>query len=96
MGLLEDMLGLMATAIDQIKQLYLHPGGAGQNAASSAEEFAARKLSAVALDLDLAAIYGEKIYNRYVQTALESSLLIKELQGMFKANIQSLFATRTH
>uniref|UniRef100_A0A915CQ71 GMEB1/2/Spe-44-like domain-containing protein n=1 Tax=Ditylenchus dipsaci TaxID=166011 RepID=A0A915CQ71_9BILA len=75
LGIVEDLLNILSTTVDQLKHIYLHAG-------PNTEEFAAEKLSSLANTLDLGLIYGEKIHGRYVQTTLESSLITKELQEL--------------
>nr|CAD2172652.1 unnamed protein product [Meloidogyne enterolobii] len=73
MGLLEDMLKTLSDTLERLKQIYL----TGGNAVS--EEFAAQRLSGVAIALDLCSLFGEKIHSRYIQATLESTLISKEL-----------------
>ncbi|KAF7633359.1 SAND domain-containing protein [Meloidogyne graminicola] len=73
MGLLDDMLKTLSDTLERLKQIYL----TGGNAVS--EEFAAKRLSGVALALDLCSLFGEKIHSRYIQATLESTLISKEL-----------------
>ncbi|KAI1716330.1 SAND domain-containing protein [Ditylenchus destructor] len=75
LGVLEDLLQILSTTVEQLKHLYLVGG-------SSTEEFAAQKLSSLASVLDLGVVFGEKIHSRYVQTTLESNLINKELQEL--------------
>nr|CAD2175473.1 unnamed protein product [Meloidogyne enterolobii] len=73
MGLLEDMLKTLSDTLERLKQIYL----TGGNAVS--EEFAAQRLSGVAIALDLCSLFGEKIHSRYIQATLESTIISKEL-----------------
>ncbi|KAL3104125.1 hypothetical protein niasHS_002152 [Heterodera schachtii] len=73
MGLLDDLLNTLSTTLERLKHIYLNGG----NAVS--EEFAARRLSGVALALDLCTLFSDKIHNRCIQATLETNLITKEL-----------------
>uniref|UniRef100_A0A914CTC8 SAND domain-containing protein n=2 Tax=Acrobeloides nanus TaxID=290746 RepID=A0A914CTC8_9BILA len=75
LGILEDLLNTISIAVEQVKNVYLHPS-------PGTEEFAAQRLSGLANVLNLGDVFGEKIHARYVQTTLESSLLSKELHEL--------------
>uniref|UniRef100_A0A183CI46 SAND domain-containing protein n=1 Tax=Globodera pallida TaxID=36090 RepID=A0A183CI46_GLOPA len=73
MGLLDDLLNTLSTTLERLKHIYVNGG----NAVS--EDFAARRLSGVALALDLCTLFSDKIHNRCIQATLETNLITKEL-----------------
>ncbi|KAI6207198.1 SAND domain and SAND domain-like-containing protein [Aphelenchoides fujianensis] len=74
-GVLDELLDSITVSVDRIRGLY-----SKRDSSSEEEEFAARRLSGMANLLDLGAVFGEKIRARFLQSALESSLISKELQ----------------
>lgn len=95
-GVLNELLDSITIAVDRIRSLY-----SKRDSSSEEEEFgeccysisssydhvaAARRLSGMANLLDLGAVFGDKIRARFMQSALESSLISKELQSGYSFN----------
>ncbi|KAI6173123.1 SAND domain and SAND domain-like-containing protein [Aphelenchoides besseyi] len=74
-GILDELLDAITVSVDRIRGMF-----SKRESTSEEEDLAARRLSGMANLLDLGAVFGEKIRTRFVQSALESSMISKELQ----------------